>query len=444
MRWLLLKDLQILKRSPATVAVLVVYPIVVALLIGFALSRGPDKPSIAVFNQIPGDEELSIGGEDLGAVLGEAELSRRARTIEVRSRAEAERKVRDGDALAALIIPADTVQKAESQVDRARVEVLVNEEDPVKARVVDDAIASVIAAENRRISRALVKTNLQYLQLLLKGGTVNVLGNEFNVLGLRRIGEITRAVRRELPPRSPLRDRLDQVIRFNQLAQQNFDVGGRALAAVGEPIEVRKQVLSGTRVPLSSFAAAVAVAVSLMFVSVLLASGSLALERTENVFSRLVRGPVSRAGLLGEKVLLAAGLALVVTLVMVLVVGTFVSVEWQRFPLWIAALAVGGLAFGALGVGIGALARDVSMASLIVFALLLPVVFVALVPSGVVSAWLYDLSRAVSALFPFKPTLRALDSALYREGGIAGPLLHLAALTVGFGLLSRLLVGRPA
>jgi ABC-2 type transport system permease protein len=271
-----------------------------------------------------------------------------------------------------------------------------------------------------------------------------VLGNEFTVLGLRRIGEITKAVRRVLPPRSPLRDRLDEVIRFNQLAQENFDIGGRALAAVGEPIEIRKQVLSGSRVPLTSFAAAVAVAVSLMFVTVLLASGSLALERTENVFSRLVRGPVSRTGLLGEKVLLAAGLGLVVTLLMVLVVATFVSIEWERFPLWLAALALGGLAFGALGVAIGALARDVSMASLIVFALLLPVVFMALVPSGVVSAWLYDLSRAVSALFPFKPALRAVESGLYRDGGIAGPLLHLAALTVGFSLLSRLLVGRPA
>jgi ABC-2 type transport system permease protein len=105
---------------------------------------------------------------------------------------------------------------------------------------------------------------------------------------------------------------------------------------------------------------------------------------------------------------------------------------------------VGGFAFAALGVAIGTLARDVSMASLIVFALLLPVVFLALVPSGVVSAWLYDLARTISAVFPFKPALRALDSALYGEGGIVWPLLHLAALGAGFGLVSRLLVGRLA
>ena len=44
MRWLLIKDLQILKRSPLLVALLVVYPIVIALMIGFALSSPPGKP----------------------------------------------------------------------------------------------------------------------------------------------------------------------------------------------------------------------------------------------------------------------------------------------------------------------------------------------------------------------------------------------------------------
>ena len=43
MRWLLLKDLQILRRSP----------FLIALLIGLALSKGPDKPRVAILNQLP-------------------------------------------------------------------------------------------------------------------------------------------------------------------------------------------------------------------------------------------------------------------------------------------------------------------------------------------------------------------------------------------------------
>ena len=81
-------------------------------------------------------------------------------------------------------------------------------------------------------------------------------------------------------------------------------------------------------------------------------------------------------------------------------------------PLWLAALAAGALAFGALGVAIGGLAREVRAASLLAFLLSLPIAFLALVPSGAVSAGLYDVIRAVSALFPFKPALQAMDAAL--------------------------------
>ena len=52
MRWLLLKDLQILRRSPLVTALLIIYPIVIAVLIGFALSRGPEKPRVAFLNEV--------------------------------------------------------------------------------------------------------------------------------------------------------------------------------------------------------------------------------------------------------------------------------------------------------------------------------------------------------------------------------------------------------
>jgi ABC-type multidrug transport system permease subunit len=442
--WLLLKDLRILARSPLAAAVLIVYPVAVALLIGFALSRGSEKPTVAVFDQVPRDERLEVGGADLGPVLSRSQLAPRVKRIDVHSRGEAERKVRDGDALAAVIIPPDAVRKAESQLDQSQIELLVNQEDPVKGRLVDDAITSVVADQNRRLSRALIRENLRYLQLLLKGGTVNVLGNEFTVLGLHRIGRITRAAARALPPGSGLRQRLEQVVRFNELAQRNFDLGGKALVAVSEPIKVHKEVLTGSRIPLTSFAAALAITVSLVFVAVLLASGALALERSENTFSRLVRGPVSRTGLLGEKVLLAGVLGLVVTLLMALVLSGFVSLEWNRFPLWLAALAVAALAAAAFGTALGAVAGEVSTASLLAFAVLLPLVFCALVPSGVVSPWLYDLTRAVSAVFPFKPALKAIDAAFYGDGELAGPLLQLSAVGIGFAAVARLALRRFA
>ena len=119
-------------------------------------------------------------------------------------------------------------------------------------------------------------------------------------------------------------------------------------------------------------------------------------------------------------------------------VSLFVHLDWARFPLWVLALAVGGVAFGALGVAIGALAREVSASSLLAFLLSLPIAFVALVPANAVSGALKSVLNAVAFVFPFRPALQAVSNAFSGASpGIGWPLVHLAVLTVVFWLLAR-------
>jgi ABC-2 type transport system permease protein len=218
-----------------------------------------------------------------------------------------------------------------------------------------------------------------------------------------------------------------------------------ALRAVSRPIKVQSTVLSGSRTPLDAFAVALAVAVSLLFIAVLLASGVLALEREEQAYGRLVRGLVSPSALLAEKVVLAAACSGLVALAMLCGIGAFTGLQWGRFGQWLAALAAGALACSALGVAVGALAREVRAASLLGLLLALPLAFLALVPSGAVAPGLYDVVRVVNAAFPFKPTLQALDAAVNgADPGILGPVLHLLALTLAFGALARLALRRFA
>jgi ABC-2 type transport system permease protein len=171
-----------------------------------------------------------------------------------------------------------------------------------------------------------------------------------------------------------------------------------------------------------------------MFVCVLLASGLLALEREENTFSRLARGLVPGWLLLAGKIVLAAACAFVVTFVMLLGISAFVPLDYGRLGLWIVALAGSSLAFATLGVAIGSLAREVRAASLLALMLALPLAFLALVPSGGVSPLLYDVIRVISAIFPFKPALDAIDAAINNSGASLGvSLAHLAGLIVVFG-----------
>ncbi len=322
MRWLLVKDVQILRRSPLLVALLVIYPVVIAVLIGFALSRGPDKPRVAFVNLVPANQsQLDLGGE-------EVDLSDYADTlfesidpvridctdrIPEECEEEALDMVRDGDVLAALVIPEDVTQKLQAlqslqAVEPPTVKVYFNAEDPVKARYVEDTIKAKAQDANAALTKKLTEVAVSYLDLIVEGGDISLplLGGDIEVLGLERSNAIVRAAQAQLPPGSEGREQLDRVIRFSELAKENLDLSDEILSTIGSPIKIDTEVLEGGTTPLSSFAVAVAVSISLMFVTVLLAAGTLALEREENAFRRLVRGLVSPTGLLAEKAMLAA------------------------------------------------------------------------------------------------------------------------------------------
>ncbi len=210
------------------------------------------------------------------------------------------------------------------------------------------------------------------------------------------------------------------------------------LSTIGQPIQVDTRLVHGRKTPLDTFAVVVAVSISLMFVCVLQAAGGLALEREENTLARLLRGLLSREKLLAEKALLAAGLSFVLAFAMLAGVGAFVTLDWSRVGLWLIALAFGAAAFGALGVAIGALAREVRAATLLAFLLSLPLALLALVPAGAVSGAFLAVINAISFVFPFKACLQALDAAVNSASPpLLGSLVHLAGLTVLFGVLAR-------
>jgi ABC-type multidrug transport system permease subunit len=446
MRWLLLKDLQILRRSPLQAVLLVVYPMLIALLVGFAISRELGKPRVAFLDQVPDNTSFEIGNQKVDIVGARTTLCERIECVRVKNREQAIEKVRNGDVLGALILPRDLITKLQSlsglAPERPTVQVIVNQEDPVKERLVDDRITSLLSLANLRIAREVARTSTRYLTLIQSGGSINLLGQSFPVLGLSNAERILRALRPAIAS-SAGRVALDKVIRFTTLSNQNLDLANPLLASVAQPIIVHKEVISGKTPPLDVFAIAVAATVTLMFVTVLLVAGSLALEREENAFPRLTRGLVSRLELLAEKVGLGMLAALVVTMLMLAGLEIFVSLQWDRVALWLVAILAGGAGFAAAGAALGAATREVRAASLLAVMVSLPIAFLSLVPSGSVSSTLFDVIGVVTGLFPFKPALHAMERALDGSGPSLGTaLLHLAALTVAYGLLARFALRR--
>ncbi|HEY1450024.1 MAG TPA: ABC transporter permease [Solirubrobacteraceae bacterium] len=434
MRALLAKDLLILRRSRLLVAVLVIYPIAIALLIGLAISRSPGKPKVAIVDETPPGQTVQVGSKRVLVSEYAEQLFSQVQPQKVSTRSEAVAQIKAGKVLAAVVIPPNVAPRVNSGLKQGELEVLYNgnalEQSLVKAQ-----IESALAQANAGFSKEIQQAASQAIGALLSGRNLGALGAP-ELIGLGEIAPKLNAIAQRLPQGMD-RKTLEEIGAFAGFASKNLGLAKNVLATIGQPIAVKTTLIEGRRTPLNTFAVVVAVSISLMFVCVLLASGGVALEREEHTLARLVRGLSTRGGLLLEKALLAAGCSFVLALAMLAGIGAFVALDWGRVGQWLAALALGAAGFAALGVAIGALAREVRASSLLAFGLSLPLAFLALVPSGAVGAGLNDAIDVVSFVFPFKAALQALDAAVNGSApSLPGPLAHLAVLSVAFGALA--------
>jgi ABC-type Na+ efflux pump permease subunit len=443
MRSLLGKDLLILRRSRLLVGVLVVYPVAIALLIGLAISRSPSKPRVAIVDETPPGQTIQVGTERVQVSQYADQVFDQVQPVRVETRAQAVEKVKQGDVLAAVVIPRDIATRLASRIAPAHLEVIYNG-DALEQSLVRSTLNAALAQANLGFSEQIQQAAAKAIDLLLTGGNLRILGGPQNLIGLGQIPPSLHGIIAHQPP-GPERSQLERISSFADFATRNLSVSKDVLSTVSQPIRVHSTLLHGRRTPLNTFAVVVAVSVSLMFISVLLAAGGVALEREEHTLVRLLRGLISREQLLLEKGLLAAGCSFVVAFAMLAGVSAFVTLDWGRVGQWVAALAFGAVAFGALGVAIGALAREVRAASLLAFLLSLPLAFLALVPPGSLAGGVNDVVSVVSFVFPFKASLQALDAAVNGASpAIAGSLAHLAALTLVFAVLARLGLRRVA
>ena len=337
MRWLLGKDLLILRRSRLLVALLIFYPVAIALLIGFAISASPAKPRVAVVDETPPGETITLGGTRVGLDEYTKQLFSQVDVVHVPTRAAAESKVASGEVLAAIVIPSDIVAKISSGVSQAQIEVIYNG-DAVEQSFVRSTIDSTLAQANLALSEQIKSVAVHDLNLLLAGGHIGPLGSQ-ELIGLRQLPATLHGIASRQPPGKD-RATLTRIAGFASLAANNLGIAADVLTTVSQPITVHSKLLHGKRTPLDTYAVVVAVSISLMFLCVLLAAGGVALEREEHTIARLVRGLVSREGLLAEKAMLAAVCAFVVALAMLLGVSAFVSLDVSRIGLWVAGAGI--------------------------------------------------------------------------------------------------------
>src|SRR5262249_12993472 len=126
MRALLAKDLLILRRSRLLLAVLVIYPVAIALLIGLAISRSPGKPKVAVGDERPPGQTVQVGSKRVAVSEYAEQLFSQVQPQKVATRAKAVSEIKSGKVLAAVVIPPNVAPRLNSGLKQGELEVLYN------------------------------------------------------------------------------------------------------------------------------------------------------------------------------------------------------------------------------------------------------------------------------------------------------------------------------
>jgi len=425
------KDLLMLRRAPVLLGTLVAYPLVIALLVGLVAGYASSKPRVALVDEAGLPQTITLAGETFDV---DATIRRVSQNVELvrLSRDEAARELRNGEVVATITVPESFLADLRGMLRSPRLEVQTST-GTIGSRV-SQQIQALVYSLNRQLQRAFIRTNLGYVDALKHGATIQFLGRDIEILGLDRASELLD----ELPP-SEQRDRVLAFVHDARLALAETDAAMRATA---NPIELEQISERGRTWALSAQVQSYALAVTIAFLALLLAASALASERDENVIGRLARGLVSFGQLVWAKVTLAAVVALGLGVGIALVFGIVIQAAgieggepWGRLPLLFLGVVLAGASLGAMGALIGGLAREARTASLVALLVILPIVFLGLVPREVVpaAAW-------ISEAFPFSHAAKFFQAALFDSSPwetVWREALWLVGLGTGYGLLAR-------
>ena len=382
--WLLLrKDALVLRRSPLLLGILLAYPLAIAVLVGLVASYASSKPRVALVDEDNLPPTVVIGGHRFHVDKTIDQVSKNVQLVRL-SPAEAAHQLKNGKVVAVVTVPPGFIATLKEMVRSPQLEIQLSR-GTISSRV-DQQVQALIYSLNRQLQQAYIGTNLNYVTLILHGGSGTFLGRPISVLGLER----SQRVLARMPQTARVR-KLEDFIHDARLALANT---GDALKATANPIE---PVYASTR----------------------------------------GRTWVLSANVQAYALALVLGMAIAVAFGVIIQVGGVTGGEpWRRLPLLVLGLLLAGGSLGALGALLGALAREARSASLVALLVVLPIVFLGLIPSEIVppAGW-------ASSALPFTHAFQFFRSALFDLspwGQVVRQAVWLLVLGGIFGTLARL------
>jgi ABC-2 type transport system permease protein len=429
----------VLGRSRGLVAILIGYPVIIAILLALALSGGDRRPSVAFVNLDQQGRTVLVGNDRLSV---DDYASKIEQDVDLKrlDPPGAQQALADGKVSAILTIPDNFVSDLQSGIKSPVITLQTNPRNPIEAQAIERNMEAAVFRLNQALATAYVDQVLNLVKLVQEGGDVQIFGRAGKLEGLASSARVLRQVERQLikAKQPALAKRLADLNDFIDGVNTNLDLAKPAARSIASPIRLDIQSGAPGREPLSALGIAAALVVGLGLLGVLLSAALLSAEREDGVLSRLGRGLVGPGTIITQKAVLSALATLVVGMVLLGVVALTTSVSVGRWAIWVLALVVAGLAFGAFGLLIGALARETRTALLAALMITLPLAVIALIPGNDIAYW-------VSAVAGFGPAARVFQDLLV-DPDVTGTLWAgiglLAIIALIYGVVARVALGR--
>jgi ABC-type Na+ efflux pump permease subunit len=438
---LALLDVRKLTRSRIIAAMLIAYPVALALIVGgILLHQGP--PRVALVNEDTGGGKVTIGGNSFSIDNYIRKAQAQGVDIVRLDRTEADRALADGQVGGVLVIPAGTTAQLETELTGVPIEFHTGE--GALGTVIAQRMRGVIYQINQKISRALIDTNSDYLETLVEGGRVDVSGKKYELYGLDPVARDLEDVQDQLaddPDADPdLVDRVDSAVDFAKDAGSAIGLARGALEATASPIRLQVSSPTGASPVLTALALAFGLATLIAFACTVLVAASLAGERDDAVLSRLLAGIARPAQIVMGKLVFGALVGAVLAVGLFIAFAILGEQSWSRLPLLLLAGIVAGLASSSIGPLIAVNTRDARTATLVALLIVLPLIPLMLV--SIDGTW-----DAVIHVMPLEPSRQLFNTVLFDRHPGHDTLVHgaqLLGITLVAGALTTRLLRRLA
>ncbi len=192
------KDLRVLVRSRGLLAILIGYPVTIAILLAIALSGGDRRPSVAFVNLDAGSGRTVLVGNERLSVSDYVNRIQQNVDLKRLDPAQAEQALRDSKVTAILTIPQGFVADLASATRSPVITLQTNPRNPIEAQAVERNMEAAVFRLNQALATAYVDQVLNLVKLIQDGGSISLFGTSGHLEGLKRSEQIVQGMQRAL------------------------------------------------------------------------------------------------------------------------------------------------------------------------------------------------------------------------------------------------------